>query len=201
MRDEDPTQQRHRERLDEPVNANGRGNAAPVLTHLAQRGEIDLEQHRHDHEPDQHRDRQIDLRHGRVADPMKDARQQLAERDADDDTERHPEGKEAFEHTHRRLARRRAAGCGGRFTHDGDPLTRFGGVGAQRRGSQRADRARYSVTRAAACAPRRSPTPRSSRCRGPAPRRRRSRGSRASPQSPHPRSRPRAAWPRCARRK
>ncbi len=28
----------------------------------AERGEVDLEQHRNDHQPDQHRDRQIDLR-------------------------------------------------------------------------------------------------------------------------------------------
>ena len=107
MRDEDPGQQRHRERLDQPVDADGRGDAAPVLTDLAQGGEIDLEQHGHDHEPDQHRDRQIDLRHGRIADDVKHARQQLPERDADDDAERHPKGEEALEHTHRGLARRR----------------------------------------------------------------------------------------------
>ena len=126
MRDEDPGQQRHRERLDQPVDADGGGNAAPVLTDLAQRGEIDLEQHRHDHQPDQHRDRQIDLRHGRIADDVEHARQQLAEGDAGDDAERHPKGEEAFEHTHRGLARRRAAGRGNRFTHDGDPLFRGG---------------------------------------------------------------------------
>ena len=122
MRDEDPGQQRHRERLDEPIDADGGGDAAPVLTDLAQGGEIDLEQHRHNHEPHQHRDRQIDLRHRRITDDAKDTRQQLAERDADDDAERHPKGEEAFEHTHGWLARRRAAGRGNRFTHDGDPL-------------------------------------------------------------------------------
>ena len=110
MRDEDPGQQRHRERLDEPIDADRGRDAAPVLPHLAQGGEIDLEQHRHDHEPHQHRDRQIDLRHRRIADDMKDAWQQLAERDADDDAERHPEGEEAFEHAHRRFGRRRAVG-------------------------------------------------------------------------------------------
>jgi len=49
------------------------------LADLAQSGQIDLQQHRHDHEPDQHRDRQIQLRHGCIADQMKD--QQLAEGD------------------------------------------------------------------------------------------------------------------------
>jgi hypothetical protein len=37
MGDEDPGEQRHRERLDEPVDADGRGNAAPVSSHLPQR--------------------------------------------------------------------------------------------------------------------------------------------------------------------
>ena len=83
-----------------------------MLTDLAQGGEIDLEQHRHDHEPDQHGDRQIDLRHRRVADDVEDARHQLAEGDADDDAERHPEGEEAFEHAHCGPVRR-AAGRGG----------------------------------------------------------------------------------------
>jgi hypothetical protein len=90
------------------------------LADLAQSGQIDLQQHRHDHAPDQHRDRQIQLRHGCIADQMKD--QQLAEGDTDDDAERHPEGKKALEYTHRGLTRRRVAGRGGRFTHDGDPL-------------------------------------------------------------------------------
>ena len=95
-----------------------------MLTDLAQGGEIDLEQHWHNHEPHQHRDRQIDLRHGRIADDAKNARQQLAEGDADDDAERHPKGEEAFKHTHRRFGRRRAVGRGNKFTHDGDPLFR-----------------------------------------------------------------------------
>jgi hypothetical protein len=48
--------------------------------------------------------------------------QQLAEGDADDDAERHSEGKKALEYTHRGLTRRRVAGRGGGFTHDGEPL-------------------------------------------------------------------------------
>ena len=34
---------------------------------LPERGEVDLEQHRNDHQPDQHGDRQIDFRHRRRA--------------------------------------------------------------------------------------------------------------------------------------
>jgi hypothetical protein len=58
--------------------------------------------------------------HGCIADQMKG--QQLAEGDADDDAERHSEGKKALEYTHRGLTRRRVAGRGGGFTHDGEPL-------------------------------------------------------------------------------
>ena len=122
MGDEDPAQQRHRERLDEPVDTDRCRNAAPVLPHFAQGGEIDLEQHRHDHEPHQHRDRQIDLCHRGITDDAKDTWQHLTERDADDDAKRHPEGEEALEHAHGRFVRRRAAGRGNRFTHDSDPL-------------------------------------------------------------------------------
>ena len=40
--------------------------------------EIDLEQHRNDHQPDQHRDRQVDLRDRRRAERMEQARQRPA---------------------------------------------------------------------------------------------------------------------------
>ena len=70
------------------------------LLHLPERGEVDLQQHRHDHQPDQHRDRQIDLRHRRRAERMEHARHSLAERDADDDAERDPERQVALERPH-----------------------------------------------------------------------------------------------------
>ena len=67
---------------------------------LAERGEVDLEQHRNDHQPDQHRHRQVDLGDLRGADRLKDAGHDMAERDADDDAERDPEGQIAFESRH-----------------------------------------------------------------------------------------------------
>ena len=42
MPDEDPAEQRHRERLDQPVHAERHADAAPVLSHLVQRAEVDL---------------------------------------------------------------------------------------------------------------------------------------------------------------
>ncbi len=54
--------QRHRERLDQPVDAHRRGYAAPVAFDLTECGKIDLQQHGYDHQPDQHGNRQVDLR-------------------------------------------------------------------------------------------------------------------------------------------
>jgi hypothetical protein len=88
--DEQPAEQRHAERFDQPVDADGHGNAAPLLRHPVQRPEIDLDQHRHDHQPDQHRDRDVDLREVHAAERLERRGQQLAEHDAGDDAERDP---------------------------------------------------------------------------------------------------------------
>jgi hypothetical protein len=69
--DKEPAEQRHAEGLDQPVDADRHGNAAPLLGHLVQGTKIDLQQHRHDHQPDQHRDRDIDLGHVHAAKRLK----------------------------------------------------------------------------------------------------------------------------------
>ena len=60
--DEQPAEQGHREGLHGPVHEQRHADTAPVSAYLAERAEIDLEQHRDDHEPDQHGDRQIHAR-------------------------------------------------------------------------------------------------------------------------------------------
>ena len=90
MRDEQPAEQRHREGLHQPVDADRHRDAAPLLPHLSERGEVDLEQHGNDHQPHQHGDGQIDLRHRRPADGAEDGGDRLSERDAGDDAERDP---------------------------------------------------------------------------------------------------------------
>src|ERR1700722_8467500 len=100
MRDEDPGEQRHRERLHEPVDTDRRRDAAPMLADLAQRGGVDLEQHRDNHQPDQYGDRQIDLGYRRLAESMKDARHHLAQDHSGYDAERHPQSEETFEYAH-----------------------------------------------------------------------------------------------------
>ncbi len=109
MGDEDPREQRHGERLHQPVDADGGGNAAPVLPDLAQCRRVDLQQHGHDHQPDEDGDRQVDLCHGRIADRVEQAGRDLTQGDADDDTERNPKGQVALE----QAERRRGGGGGG----------------------------------------------------------------------------------------
>jgi len=67
-----------------------------------QRAEIDLEQHRYDHQPDQHGDRDVDLGDRHAAEHVKRRGQQAAEHDADDDAERHPQRQVALERAKRR---------------------------------------------------------------------------------------------------
>ncbi len=89
--DEQPAEQRHGERLDQPVHPHGGGDAAPVPADLGQRARIDLQQHRHDHQPHQDGNRQVHLRDRRIADRVEHAGRGLAERDAGNDAQCDPE--------------------------------------------------------------------------------------------------------------
>ena len=100
--DEQPAQQRHRERLDGPVDEQRHADPAPVLPDPAERGEVDLHQHRDDHEPDQHGHRQVDLGDLRRSDRVEHGRQRVTERDAHDDAEPDPEGQVTLERGHSR---------------------------------------------------------------------------------------------------
>ena len=114
--DEQPAEQRHAERLDEPVDADRDGDAAPRRGHPVERGKIDLDQHRHDHQPDQDGDRDVDLGHGHPAECVKRRRHEAPEHDPGEDAQRHRQRQIAFENTQpgRRRARRRGERCHGR---------------------------------------------------------------------------------------
>jgi hypothetical protein len=116
MRDEDPGQQSHREGFHQPVDAERGRNPLPVRADGPERRQIDLEQHRNDHQPNQHRHRQIDVRDFRCAEQMKNTRYQMAESNADHDAERDSERQIALEYSHRRRFDGRDRGCNG-FTH------------------------------------------------------------------------------------
>ena len=140
---ENPPEQRHREWLDEPVDPNRRHDPTPVVAHLAECRQVDLEQHRHDHQPHQHGNRQIDFRHGCCAKRVEHIRQDLPQRNPDDDTKRNPKGQIALENSHRG-----GFGCRDRygFTHVTDlhrakfrVRTRMDGTVSRHKVSQRSD--------------------------------------------------------------
>jgi hypothetical protein len=100
--------------LTPPVDEQGHAHAAPMLLDLGERREVDLHQHRDNHQPDQHRHRQIDLGHLQASDHLERHRQQVAESDADDDAQRHPNRQIALESAERRPADNGGAGGGHR---------------------------------------------------------------------------------------
>src|SRR6202043_2224709 len=83
-----------------PVDEQRDADAAPVLAHLAQRAEVDLQKHRDDHQPDQPGHRQIDPSDFRARDGREQPGQEMPERDARDDAQGHPEREIAFEQVH-----------------------------------------------------------------------------------------------------
>src|SRR3546814_15925932 len=68
-----------------------------MLPHLGEGREVDLQQHRDDHQPDEDRDRQVYLRDLGRADRVEDRWEEMAEGDADNDAEGDPEGKVVVE--------------------------------------------------------------------------------------------------------
>ena len=118
--DEKPGQQRHREGLDRPVDEEGDANALPVRPHLMQGAEVDLHQHGDDHHPDEQPDGDVNLGDLQPPKKLEGRRNPLAEPDAGQDTERHPESQPTLEDTHGRpcgLLDRDLALHGHRATH------------------------------------------------------------------------------------
>ncbi len=99
---EQPAEQRHREGFHRPVDEQRDADAPPVGRHPMQGAEVDLQQHGDDHEPDQQRHRQVDL--GRLDAPhrLEHAGHGMAETDAGEDAERHPQGQVTLEEPQRR---------------------------------------------------------------------------------------------------
>lgn len=88
--DEQPAKGGHRKRLYRPVDEKRDGNAAPMGADFPQSAKIDLQQHGHDHQPDQKRDGQIDLGKFHSAEGLKGRRKKIAKQDAGGDAERYP---------------------------------------------------------------------------------------------------------------
>jgi hypothetical protein len=59
--EEQPGDRRHRERLHEPVHEQRHEQTARPASDVADRSEVDLHHHRRDHQPDEDRNRHVDL--------------------------------------------------------------------------------------------------------------------------------------------
>ena len=92
--EEDPAEERHREGLDQPVHEERDQDAARAAAHAQDAGQVDAQHHRVDHQPEQHRNRRVDLAalaELDAAERVRDSREELAQPDARDHAERHPE--------------------------------------------------------------------------------------------------------------
>ena len=72
-----------------------------MLANFMQGGEIDLDQHGNDHDPDQQPDGQVDLCEFHAADGLEQAGEQLTKRDPRNNAQEYPHGKIAFKDAHR----------------------------------------------------------------------------------------------------
>src|SRR3546814_14445361 len=70
MPDKQPAQKRHGKGFDEPVDAQGDTYAAPLALDLRQRTEINFDEHRDNHDPNQHAYRDIDPGHFEARDVL-----------------------------------------------------------------------------------------------------------------------------------
>jgi hypothetical protein len=75
-------------------------DAAPMPAHLAQRRKVDLDQHRDDHQPDQHRHRQVHIRNLGGSDGLEERRKDIAEADTSHDAKGDPDRQVALECRH-----------------------------------------------------------------------------------------------------
>ena len=97
--DEQPGEQRHRERFDQPIDDQRDDDAAPVPRNGPYRSEIHAQQHRHDHQPDQQRNRNVHVGDRQRAEHLKRRRRQTAKRDAREDAQSNPKREVAFENS------------------------------------------------------------------------------------------------------
>jgi len=88
--DEDPAEQRHRERLHQPVDGERHADAARMRPDLPQRAEVDAQEHRDDHHPDEDPNGNVDPGDLHPSERFDRAREGLSERDARDDAKEHP---------------------------------------------------------------------------------------------------------------
>ena len=99
--EKEPAEEGHAERLYQPVDEEYVEDASGLVAHATKRGEIDAEHHRVDHQPDEDRDRQVDVADLEPAQPSHQAWTEPADCDPGDDAEGDPEGQIALEDAQR----------------------------------------------------------------------------------------------------
>ena len=100
MLHEQPGQKGHAERFDQPVDEQRHRQAFGLARNAAQRGEIHLEHHRINHQPDEHGDGNVHLRalaELKLAQRGGECRREFAEQDAGDHAQENPDGQVTLE--------------------------------------------------------------------------------------------------------
>jgi hypothetical protein len=105
MLDEQPAEQRHRERLDGPVDEERHTDAPSVCENLAERREVHLQQHRNDHDSDEQADRDVHLGDLKARERLEGVRKQLPEQNANADAEGNPDRQVPLEEADARARR------------------------------------------------------------------------------------------------
>ena len=73
---------------------------APMFPDLTQGGEVDLDQHRHNHQPNKSRDRKVDFRDLGGGDDVEYSREEVPECNSNNNTKSNPNREVAFESGH-----------------------------------------------------------------------------------------------------
>jgi hypothetical protein len=88
--EEEHAERRHRERLDEPVDDEGEREPPGLLADILEARRLHLQHHRVDHQPDEHRDDQVDAGDLEPRNELKSAGEHQAKPHADADGQRDP---------------------------------------------------------------------------------------------------------------
>jgi hypothetical protein len=98
--DEEPAQERHRERFYGPVDEERDRDAPPMFLDPRQRRKIDLHEHGDDHQPDQDSHRHVDLGDFGRTDDVEYRGKEVPKCDPNNDAKSNPNGEVAFESRH-----------------------------------------------------------------------------------------------------
>ena len=94
--EEEHAERRHGKRFDQPVDHQGDAQPLGLPADVLERGEVDVDHHRVNHDPDEHRDNEVDVGVFKIRDPLETGGNPRAEADPGDDAQRYPDREVAF---------------------------------------------------------------------------------------------------------